>query len=486
MVDPSLGEALSTTERVEREDIQGIVVRAYQRLPEARYLLAQIHSPVPARAWLGWLCHRITAAGPHAADRAVNVAFTASGLRKLGLAEHTLAMFADEFLEGMTEEHRSRALGDIGENAPERWEWGAPGDAPIDILLLLYATTETVLSDMLAEHSDALSKGGAGLVRTLETSHLEAREHFGFRDGISQPQLAGLGYEASPDAIRPGEVLLGYRNEYNRFTPRPLVSPADDPGDVLAADRENRGCRDLGLGGSYLVFRQLTQDVHAFWEFCERASMLAHGTVDEESRIRLAAELVGRWPSGAPLVLAPDHDQPHLQTTNDFAYFQADPDGLRCPVGAHIRRANPRDSLDPAPGTERSLIVNRLHRLLRRGRKYGPLLPLADVLSPGIDPSWRDQDRGLHFLCLGANLARQFEFIQQTWINNPRFAGLADSPDPLLGAAVDGRRTFSVPALPIRTRYRDLPRFVSVRGGAYFFLPGIRALRYLANLPARP
>src|SRR5262249_20685851 len=153
--------------------------------------------------------------------------------------EHTLAMFADEFLGGMTEEHRSRALGDTGENAPERWDWGAPGATPIDVLLLLYATTDAVLTDMLNEHGDALEKGGVSLIRVLDTSHLEAREHFGFRDGISQPRLAGLGHEASPEAIQPGEVLLGYRNEYNRFTPRPLVNPADDPDGVLAADREN-------------------------------------------------------------------------------------------------------------------------------------------------------------------------------------------------------------------------------------------------------
>jgi Dyp-type peroxidase family len=471
---------------VDREDVQGIVVRAYKRLPEARYVLAEIRSQVLARAWLGWLCHRITDSGPHTTDRAVNVAFTASGLRKLGLAEQPLAMFANEFLGGMTEEHRSRALGDWGESAPERWEWGAPADTPIHVLLLLYATTDAVLADMLNEHRDALERGGARLVRTLDTSTATGREHFGFRDGISQPRLAGLGREPASDDIRPGEVLLGYPNEYNRFTPRPLLSPADDPDDVLAADRENSGCRDLGLGGSYLVFRQLSQDVHAFWDFCERATKLADGTVDEEGRIRLAAKLVGRWPSGAPLVLAPDHDQPELQAANDFAYFQADRRGVRCPVDAHIRRANPRDSLDPAPGTERSLRVNRLHRLLRRGRKYGPLLPLNEILSPGVDPAWRDQERGLHFICLGANLARQFEFIQQTWINNPRFAGLTGSPDPLLGSAVDAGRLFTVPGVPIRTRYRNLPRFVSVRGGAYFFLPGIRALRYLASSPTGP
>ena len=133
MVRTSVGVAASTTDTVDREDVQGIVVRAYKRLPEARYLLAEIRSAAQARAWLGWACDRITTGGPHTADHAVNVAFTASGLRKLGLAEQPLAMFSNEFLGGMTEEHRSRALGDHGDSAPERWEWGAPGGAPIEV-----------------------------------------------------------------------------------------------------------------------------------------------------------------------------------------------------------------------------------------------------------------------------------------------------------------------------------------------------------------
>lgn len=470
------------TDAVDREDVQGIVVRAYKQLPEARYLLGEIRQPQQAGGWLGWLCDRVATAGPHAGDHAVNVAFTASGLRKLQLGPQPLSMFSDEFLGGMTEQHRRRALGDWGDSAPEQWEWGGPAGDPIDVLVLLYAADEPGLRNVLDEHLHALDTGGIRVVRTLDTSRLEAREHFGFRDGISQPRIAGLGQDTSGGAIRPGEILLGYRNEYDRFTPRPLLAPADDPQKILAEDRQNLGRRDLGRSGSYLVLRQLRQDVHSFWEFCERATALPDGTVDAPARTRLAAKLVGRWPSGAPLVLAPDHDQPDLQTANDFAYFDSDPNGVRCPVGAHIRRANPRDSLAPAPGTERSLTVNRLHRLLRRGRKYGPLLAQPDLLSPGVDPAWREEERGLHFICLGANLARQFEFIQQSWINNPRFAGLYSCPDPLLGAAPRDERSFTVQGEPIRTRYQDLPNFVSVRGGAYFFLPGIRALRFLATL----
>jgi deferrochelatase/peroxidase EfeB len=190
--------------------------------------------------------------------------------------------------------------------------------------------------------------------------------------------------------------------------------------------------------------------------------------------------MVGRWTSGAPLVLAPEEDNPDLADANDFDYARADPYGYRCPIGAHIRRAHPRDSLDPEPGSARSIALDKRHRLLRRGREYGPPLPVEEALSARA-PAAADEDRGLHFICISANIARQFEFVHHTWINNPKFDGLYDDADPLLGAHHPYGGTFTVQARPVRTRITDLPRFVHVRGGAYFFLPGIRALRYLAR-----
>jgi deferrochelatase/peroxidase EfeB len=146
-----------------------------------------------------------------------------------------------------------------------------------------------------------------------------------------------------------------------------------------------------------------------------------------------------------------------------------------------VRRSNPRDSLDPSPGSAESVAVGKRHRLLRRGRKYGSPLAQAEALAAASGPE--QDERGLHFICLNANIARQFEFVQHTWINNPRFAGLYDEPDPLVAAAGARGRTFTMPADPVRRRVTGLPSFVSVRGGAYFFLPGLRALRYLAGLP---
>jgi deferrochelatase/peroxidase EfeB len=201
--------------------------------------------------------------------------------------------------------------------------------------------------------------------------------------------------------------------------------------------------------------------------------------------------MVGRWPSGAPLVETPDRDDPRLGDDNDFGYHRADPLGLACPAGAHIRRVNPRDSLDPRPGTEASLAVNDGHRLLRRGRSYGPGDGAPTTAGNGnhaertaqgdVAPS---RETGLHFLCLVASLARQFEFVQHTWLNNPTFHGLYDDTDPLIGSRHLRGATFTVPARPARRRYRGLPQFVRTRGGAYFFLPGISALRYLEQLPA--
>jgi deferrochelatase/peroxidase EfeB len=189
--------------------------------------------------------------------------------------------------------------------------------------------------------------------------------------------------------------------------------------------------------------------------------------------------MVGRWPSGAPLVHSPEADDPSLSDANDFAYHEADQTGARCPIGAHIRRANPRDSLDPRPGTTSSWAINRRHRILRRGREYGTQLTPEEAVSGGGDSS--DDERGLHFICLNGNIARQFEFVNDTWLNDPKFAGLYDDADPLVAPSQPFGGTFTVQSDTLRERVTNVPRFVSVKGGAYFFLPGIAATRWLAG-----
>ncbi|HEV3496537.1 MAG TPA: peroxidase, partial [Actinomycetes bacterium] len=395
---------------------------------------------------------------------------------RLGLPEGSVAGFPDEFTGGMTTDHRRRILGDVGESAPERWRWGGPA-SPVDAVLLLYAEDHAGLERLADRHAGPAALQAAGLVEVqrLATSPLDGTEPFGFRDGISQPLIAELGTPDRPGpplhTVRAGEFVLGYQNQYGQVAESPTVAAAQDPGLVLPRTGDPERA-DLGRNGSYLVLRQLAQDVEGFRRFIDQASRV-DGQADPDAGARLAAKMVGRWPNGAPLTRAPDHPADDLVDANDFGYADGDAAGHGCPLGAHIRRANPRDALDPESGPEQSLRSSNRHRLLRRGRAYG------DPADPG--------ERGIHFICLNANIARQFEFVQHTWLNNPKFAGLYEETDPLVATRQgDAGRTFTVQARPLRQRVTGLPALVTVEGGAYFFLPGRRALRFLAQLPAAP
>jgi len=293
--------------------------------------------------------------------------------------------------------------------------------------------------------------------------------------------------------------LLGYRNEYGKFTDRPLLAPGDDPNGTLPLAEDAPAMRDLGRNGTFLVFRQLCQDVRGFWRFLDEQ---AHG--DEAERSRLADLFVGRTRDGLPLVETAATPAPRSeeQRLNDFTY-ESDPEGNRCPFGAHIRRANPRNA-DLPPGSEGLLArllsylglrrrglrddlvaSTRFHRLLRRGREYGPgIAPEKAVQAapPG------EEETGLHFICLNANIARQFEFVQSAWMMGTKFNGLTEESDPLMGnrehiTGCPFTNTFAIPKPGgLRQRVNGLPQFVTVRGGGYFFLPGIRALRFFATV----
>ncbi len=465
---------------LELDDIQGLIARGYPDLKAASYVLLQITDPVRSRAWLGNLASQITPARARPPDSALNVAVTPSYLRKIGLAEDVLSQFSNEFTAGMSTPHRRRTLGDVGDSAPERWLWGGPDTPSFDLLLLVFAADAATLDQRIDSLSAALPGSGLAFVWKLDSvTNLDGKEHFGFADGISQPTIAGLSsrLDIPPNTIQPGEFILGYRNEYGLYTERPLLDAGADPNRLLPRDIEGSGKADLARNGSYLVFRQLAQDVHALWHYVDQATRQADGASDLHRRTWLAAKMVGRWPSGTPLTLAPDADDPRLAQANDFAYRYGDEFGLNCPIGAHVRRSHPRDSLDPDPGTVRSVALDKRHRLLRRGREYGP-----PVIDPFAAKPVGDPERGLYFICVAGNIARQFELIQHTWLNSPKFDRRYDEADPLMGNRAPGTTTFSVPTEPVRLRFTGLPRFVTVRGGAYFFLPGIRALKYLASL----
>lgn len=468
----------------ERHDVQGFVVSGYGRMHEARYLLLAVRDPGGARRWIGELAERVTASEKPEEERCVNVALTSHGCSALGLEPTELSTFSAPFQAGMTAGHRQRILGDTGASDPRQWEWGGTstevGRAPasdVHVVLLLFAKDEKTMEGVEADETARLRAGGAlEIVVRLVPEPLPGRlsvgkfgvEHFGFADGMSQPVVKGSGQEAKltgDDArrtvIESGEFVLGYPNGYGELTPWPKLSLPGSPGE------------DFGRNGTYLVFRHLAQDVAGFWSFLDDATKDASAGSDREEMERLGAKLVGRWPSGAPLVRSHHRDDPDLGTDNSFGYAAVDPYGQRCPLGAHIRRSNPRDALGSNP--DKALELANLHRVMRRGRVYGPGLD---------DPLGGDdgRERGLLFMCVNANIERQFEFVQHTWCNNVKFAGLYDERDPLLGTSPDDGGNFTVQAAPVRQRFRGMPSFVTVRGGAYFFLPGLRALAALASL----
>lgn len=489
---------------LERDDIQGIIFRGYATLPAAYLVLLRIEDGQTQRAknWLKNLASDISnSESVSNRTEAVQVAFTLQGLRKLGL-KSVETRFSCEFEEGMTPGSKQRTLGDHGESDPAGWAWGGTQDdaQPIDVLLMLYAVADHdddgVHIDALYErHRVRFEDGGLGEVKKLSTRTLiERKEHFGFADGIAQPILGGTPRASRPgsagNVIASGEFILGHKNEYDKYPQSPSIPASSDLGNLLPTLED--GTHDLGHNGSYLVFRQLSQDVKAFWEFLDKTTK-SNGRSDPEARDLVAAKMVGRWRSGVALMQSPDKDDPDMAASDSFAYLRQQADGSggkdqfgqKCPLGSHIRRTNPRDSV--FPGTDEPLTMSNVHRILRRGRAFGP--PLAASMQPDDILAAEDtgEERGLHFICFNTDIGRQFEFVQHTWANNPKFASMYRELDPLIGdhgkRHRESKGTFTIPAKPVRKRITGVTRYVNVLGGAYFFLPGIKALKVLADLP---
>jgi Dyp-type peroxidase family len=486
----------------EADDVQGLVQSGYAPLTEACFLLLRVRDAVAARAWLAAAPVTTVADLARHVPTAVHVAISAAGLRALGLPAQVLTGFSAEFLSGMAgDAQRSRRLGDIGANAPANWAWGG-GGVP-DVLLALYAEPGGLVG-LRRSVATAGFDAGFAIIAELPTSDMGGHEPFGFTDGISQPGF-DLSGAHRPDArggaalaygneLAAGELLLGYPNEYGHITDRPLVEPSLPGAASLPAASGDAGRRDLGRNGTYLVFRQLAQDVRGFWRFAT-----THAAAFGGDATTLAEAMVGRHLSGAPLLpldavrlrgVGPDADDVQR---NNFTYA-TDPQGLRCPLGAHIRRANPRNG--DMPGGRQGLLAqafcmlgfaggddlrydaiasSRFHRILRRGREYGEA-PTPEQAMADAAP---ETAAGLHFICLNANISRQFEFVQNAWLASAKFDGLTGEADPLLG----NREPF--PAGEATDGFAGLgglPRFITVRGGAYFFLPGLRALRFIAGV----
>src|SRR5260221_6365495 len=491
-----------TQSEVDYRDVQGLVRFGYKLMKEASYVLLRIKDVGAARSWLRTapVTRGIAVSPPP--STALQVAFTAAGLKALGVLDPVLAGFSSEFLAGMTEESRSRRLGDVESNAPSQWDWGNSANVP-HLVVMFFAEPGRLEAFMKSSTGKAWDEAFE-LLRCLDTSDLGSNEPFGFADGVSQPQIdwaqerdlaqSQIYYS---NVVALGEFLLGYRNEYNKYTDRPLID-ADTASAGLLPAEDAPGKKDLGRNGTYLVMRHLRQDVRSFWQFISRQ---VDGNVAEIDK--LAAAFVGRTRAGDPLVPIQEEtipgtgSQPDQVRQNQFTFDQ-DPTGSGCPFGAHIRRANPRNDDYPGHPTGLGRLVGilgfgpkgfrddlmssvRFHRILRRGREYGPGLSPSEALAPAPPD---DPERGLRFISLNANISRQFEFLQSAWLMNTKFSALTEESDPLSG------NRQPIPGCPVTdnfTRQKDdglrgrvsgLPRFVTVRGGAYFFLPSLRAIRY--------
>lgn len=529
---------------IETQEVQALVFRGFKRLPFMTF--AAISLPEDRAICSNWLKSLANGHNPHElrtleaddgllevtfGDRPLSgedersatcVAFTAAGFSHLGFPEGdepgTMATFPTVFNLGMSS--RQRVLGDYEQSDPLKWRWSdAESKQPVHVALFVYGKSKPECDKLLGLHRNKLT-GASFVVHELDTQPTDKGinyEHFGFRDGISQPVIRGtqrFARGAQPrDIMAPGEFILGYKSNQGYFPPTPVVARKSDIRNHLASvptSAESRfsafqdprpHVRDFGRNGTFLAIRQFEQHVTAFDEYAERSARKLTDDLVDQTRLPnliggavtsdwIKAKMMGRWQDGVPLIDRPvwtppaenaaeksscegDHKHAHakhahrqsrMRKDTDLDFGVDDPQGLHCPFGAHIRRANPRGSL--APGDDSQLAITNRHRLLRRGRPYQ-----------------QGGEKGLLFVGLCADLERQFEFIQQSWIGAPGFAGLTNEPDPVASVKSAAASTrFTIPTSAGSLALAGGESFVTVRGGGYFFLPSRSALLFLADL----
>jgi deferrochelatase/peroxidase EfeB len=509
------------TKMLDLWDIQGNVVRPYGRFgfPVARYLLLNVRDGRLGRQWLAQLVPRITTSatwgeGPGGVPKpaaTLNMAINHAGLDALDVPHATLNSFPQEFTMGMRS--RRDIIGDDGPSGPDYWDpvWrSADADKAVHILLTLNAQTPMAMTaqydgilQTLADSQGAVALleghvGQDGQLMPYQEGHLlwedgkpTAKEHFGYTDGIGDPYFEGIadpryrvegrGKQMEDGTWQPlatGEFLLGHMDEAREYPPAP------EP--VL-----------FSRNGTYMVYRKLHQNVASFDALLQREGKHYPGGPE-----LLAAKFVGRWrDNGAPLVSAPDapskaawdatfaQASPEQQDAmlSDFVYDE-DMSGARCPMSAHIRRLNPRASLEIKAGVcpgefardkgafdTPGALANR-RRILRRGLAYGH----------SSDRSSDAGDHGVIMMMLNADIGRQYEFIQQQWVNYGNDFREGNDKEVLLGNhnAIDPTCVIHAvdPAGDAPPRFvRHIPRLVETRGGDYFFVPSLTALRLVAR-----
>ena len=435
---------------LELDDVQHFLISRTPAMA-ARYEFLSFHEPGKGRYWLSVMLEKVgsaSAVGPGIPDsRWVTIAFTWNGLRALGVDEQSLATFPEEFRLGMAA--RAEMLGLTGHNSPDQWVGGL-GSPNLHAIAILFARDVEERERCRVAHEKFLSDcGGVEVLSSLDLAAIppftHPHEHFGYRDRLSEPPVEGSGFEPTPGSgppLKAGEFFLGYPDQFG-------LLPALPAPEILSRN------------GSYIAYLRLQQHVGRFRDFLRE-----NGGESPEGQELVAAKLMGRWRSGAPLVLAPERDDPTIGSdrsrSNNFNYGEMDPLGYACPLGAHTRRMNPRDT---AENIER-------RRMIRRGGTYGPALP-EGTPEDGVE-------RGVAAFVGCASLVRQFEFAMNVWTNDPEFHELKNERDPMFGTH-DGSFDFTIPKKPIKRVIKGLPAFTTVRGGAYFFLPGVRGLRFLAS-----
>lgn len=484
---------------IEDHEVQSLAFSGMGKLLQAECIAVALPSASSAaKAWLHELNTGANGAGGLTfgdrtpTDRATFIALSAQGLRKLGVTEDEAKCFPPAFAHGMGVDWRARVLGDQGASAPQTWRWGGADNAA-DAVIFIYARDAEGLEDAKWREVDRIGRYGLKIVTTIKTQLTYSRLHkppsiepFGFADGLSQPIVRGSRRwrrnASELHSIEPGEMLLGYPDARGYYPPTFEIEAKNDASNDLPllpelmaqrwpefTDKDKAARRDLGRNGTYLVVRQLEQDVDGFNAYLKfAANDVARRYPDlDVPRHRLedwiGAKMVGRWKNGSSLIDNPD-GAASRKADNDFLLGADDPQGLKCPFGAHIRRANPRESV--RPGDKQLLAITNRHRIFRVGRPY---------VENGSQSA-----RGLLFMCVNADIERQFEFIQQTWISAPTFHGLQREVDAIT-ATTSEVSAFTIPTPYGSISLPSLSTFVTVRGGGYFFLPSRSALRFFAR-----
>ena len=448
-------------------DIQGFVLRGYN-LPVARYIFLRLEDAKRARDLIHRLLSQITTGQRWDGGKpqsTLNIGFTFRGLERLELPLATLITFPVEFQQGMG--LRAELLGDMGVSAPDRWDslWH---EDHVHVWLGINGQTAEALDACQAAVQSTLDETGGATLLGFQNAAAQVingkpttSEHFGFTDGFGNPEYLGVDRSSQPGQgkllddgktwapLATGELLLGYADEAGELPVAPVPH-------LLAAN------------GTFMVYRKLHQNLATFRTWLDRQSALYGG-----GKEKLAAKLIGRWRDGTPIELSPDKpDSGIAQDPNRSTNFTygADAAGTRCPMGAHIRRVHPRDAF----GFNGRLINRR--RITRRGLPYGPV---AEEGQPVADTD----DRGVIFMALNASLSRQFEFVQQQWVQYGNDSHLGNDKDVLMGNhGGHGRFVVQGDSTPGNPPFvcSHLPDFVELRGGDYFFLPSITALGMMA------